>query len=150
MRVCEFILICLFHFKEHSNLSILFHRIESEEASSSIDENGVITRIDQYLNATECEYESSTETDMDNEDYGNFNENVLLENEVIIPQNFEGSNAKAIISSETYITYLRDKQSKKEAIILEKLEKKKQRLHKAEEKLNKMHQNVENLRSQIL
>lgn len=59
------------------------------------------------------------------------------------------SNAKAIISSESYVDYLRSQKKKKDDLTQQKKEKKKHRLRKAEEKLLKMSANVSCLRVQV-
>lgn len=59
------------------------------------------------------------------------------------------SNAKAILSSTSYVEYLRSCKAKKDAIVEQKKERKKDRLKKAEEKLEKLSKNVKNLRSQV-
>lgn len=65
--------------------------------------------------------------------------------EIPISQNMK-NNAKAIISSETYVGYLRNQKKKKDVI---EQKKKKERLRKAEEKLSKMSANVHSLRAQV-
>lgn len=99
--------------------------------------------MDQYVNEAESQYESTTENQ-----YGDFNENDL-NTDMTASQIFQASNSKSVISSKSYITHLKRKKADKDAIIIEKMERKKKRLEKAEEKLYKFYQNVKNLRSQI-